>query len=136
MFTTASTLFLALLAATNTLAAPASTSTLQKRVDLSCTDNGGGYRPVSEAQNCVDYLFNKGTDECTIENENGIFCQAGDTVITGSNIGGSGGATSLCRDVAYGAQAIIDSCTTSEGYVGGFNAAGGNGDLIISINHR
>ncbi|KAL4797894.1 hypothetical protein BDV19DRAFT_358201 [Aspergillus venezuelensis] len=119
-----------------TLAAPApAPEPLQKRIDLSCTDNGGGYIPVGEAQSCVDYLFNKGTDSCTVSGENVVFCSAGSTVITGSNLAGSGGTSSLCRDVAYAAQAIIDSCTTSVGYVAGYNAAGGNGNLIVSINH-
>ncbi|KAL4939949.1 hypothetical protein BDV06DRAFT_213891 [Aspergillus oleicola] len=123
---------------TLTMAAPApapATEPLQKRVDLSCTDNGGGYIPVSEAQACVDYLFNKGTESCTVSGENVVFCSSGSTVITGSNLAGSGGTSSLCRDVAYSAQAIIDSCTTSVGYVAGYNTAGGNGDLIVSINH-
>ncbi|KAL4806819.1 hypothetical protein BDV18DRAFT_159988 [Aspergillus unguis] len=117
------------------LAAPSSPLTLTKRIDLSCTDNGGGYRPFQEAQNCVDYLFDKGDDTCTVSGDNSIFCQAGDTIIAGSHVG-AGGESSLCRDVAYGAQAIIDSCTTPEGYVGGYNAARGNGDLIVSINHK
>ncbi|KAL2817053.1 hypothetical protein BDW59DRAFT_175590 [Aspergillus cavernicola] len=133
-----STIFISLLTLTSTLAAPTTNTTpLQKRFDLTCQDNGGGYRPVAEAQNCVDFLFNKGTEDCGVPNENSIFCSAGDTVITGSNINNKpGGASSLCRDVAYGAQAIIDSCTNGDGQVAGANAAGGNADLIVSINHR
>ncbi|KAL4981934.1 hypothetical protein BDW68DRAFT_68805 [Aspergillus falconensis] len=112
-----------------------STTFLSKRIALSCNDNGGLYRPISEAQACVDYLFTKGADDCVVSGDNTVFCQAGDTVITGSNTG-KGGESSLCRDVASGAQKIIDSCTTPEGYVGGYNAAEGNGALIVSINHR
>ncbi|KAL6232457.1 hypothetical protein BDW75DRAFT_19352 [Aspergillus navahoensis] len=132
------TTLLGLLAST-TLAFPTFTSTsmapLTKRITLSCNDNGGLYRPVSEAQACVDYLVSKGTDNCIVSGENTVFCQAGDTVITGSNTG-KGGQSSLCRDVAGGAQKIIDSCTTPDGYVGGYNAAEGNGALIVSVNHR
>ncbi|KAL4995886.1 hypothetical protein BDV10DRAFT_123013 [Aspergillus recurvatus] len=125
--------------ASTALAFPTSTSTstfpLTKRIALSCNDNGGLYRPISEAQACVDYLITKGADGCVVSGDNTVFCQAGDTVITGSNTG-KGGESSLCRDVASGAQKIIDSCTTPEGYVGGYNAAEGNGALIVSINHR
>ncbi|KAL2868913.1 uncharacterized protein BJX67DRAFT_379848 [Aspergillus lucknowensis] len=136
MMSTSFMTILSLLALTGTsLGAPATSPAdlLQKRFDLTCQDNGGGYRPVGEAQNCVDYLFNKGDQNCVVTGDNTDFCHAGDTVITGSNIG-PGGDSSLCRDVAYGAQKIIDSCTTPEGYVAGANAAGGNGNLIVAIN--
>ncbi|RDW70553.1 uncharacterized protein DSM5745_08064 [Aspergillus mulundensis] len=125
------------LLATASHALPRSTSpnTLTKRLTLSCNDNGGRYRPVAEAQACVDYLFAKASDECVVSGENTVFCQAGDTVITGSNVG-EGGDSSPCRDVAYAAQRVIDSCTTPEGYVGGYDAATGNEALIVSINHR
>ncbi|KAL3429876.1 hypothetical protein BDV09DRAFT_32040 [Aspergillus tetrazonus] len=120
-----------------TLAFPTFTPTdpLSKRIALTCNNGGGLYRPVSEAQACVDYLLTKSTDDCVVSGDETVFCQAGDTVITGSSTG-KGGESSLCRDVAKGAQSIIDSCTTPEGYVGGFNAAEGNGALIVSIHRR
>ncbi|KAL4813474.1 hypothetical protein BDW67DRAFT_177915 [Aspergillus spinulosporus] len=120
-----------------TLAFPTFTSTgpLSKRIALTCNNNGGFYRPISEAQACVDYLFTKSADDCVVSGDETVFCQAGDTVITGSNTG-KGGESSLCRDVAKGAQKIIDNCTTPEGYVGGLNAAEGNGALIVSIQRR
>ncbi|KAL3475602.1 hypothetical protein BJX99DRAFT_229246 [Aspergillus californicus] len=125
---------------TSTLAAPTSpslntdTNPLTKRFDLTCQDNGGGYRPVGEAQSCVDFLFAKGSTSCAVDGENVIFCEAGDTVIAGSNITGKDKVASACSDVALAAQKIIDSCTTPEGYVGGANAANGNADIIVSIN--
>ncbi|KAL4907237.1 hypothetical protein BDW74DRAFT_148774 [Aspergillus multicolor] len=140
MFSLSMTTLLALLASASH-ALPTSTSTtiphletVSKRA-LSCNDNGGLYRPIAEAQACVDYLFSKASDECVVSGENTVFCQAGDTVITGSNVG-EGGDSSPCRDVAYAAQKVIDSCTTPEGYVGGYDAAVGNDALIVSINHR
>ncbi|OJI96607.1 hypothetical protein ASPVEDRAFT_78373 [Aspergillus versicolor CBS 583.65] len=130
-----STLFLSLIAATGTLAAPAADNIFQKR-ELSCQDNGGGYQPVSAAQSCVDYLNNKSGDDCAIKGENGIFCQNGDLVIAGSNISGKDSTSSSCGDVAAAAQAVIDSCTNSQQQVAGYNEARGNGDLIVSINHK
>ncbi|KAL3494393.1 hypothetical protein BJX62DRAFT_234270 [Aspergillus germanicus] len=108
---------------------------LDKRWTLSCQDNGGGYRPVGEAQACVNFLLHKGDAPCRVENANSVFCRSGDTVITGSNIyARPGGVSSTCRDVALGAQRVIDSCTTPQGFVAGNDAANGNGDLIIAIN--
>ncbi|KAL4782150.1 hypothetical protein BJX76DRAFT_359230 [Aspergillus varians] len=131
---TVSTLFVTLLAVTGTLATPTG-ATLDKRIPLSCKDNGGGYRPVAAAQSCVNYLNNKGSEKCTITGENGIFCQNGDTAIYGSNTSGKGSVTSSCRDVATGVQAIIDSCT-KDGTVAGYNSANGNGELVISIERK
>ncbi|KAL4866911.1 hypothetical protein BDV12DRAFT_172255 [Aspergillus spectabilis] len=130
---TLTTLFLTLLSASYTIAAP--TDTLQQRYELTCQDNGGGYRPVQEAQACVDFLLDKGNADCTVADDNSTFCRVGSTVITGSNVNNKPeGARSSCRDVALGAQKIIDSCTTPEGKVGGTNAANGNADIIVAIN--
>ncbi|KAL2829795.1 hypothetical protein BDW59DRAFT_34561 [Aspergillus cavernicola] len=139
MSLTLSTFLITLLTLTGTtLAAPTipttNTPLLSKRFDLTCQDNGGGYRPVGEAQNCVDYLLAKGSTSCTVNGENVNYCEAGDTVISGSNVSGGGSSTSSCSDVALAAQKIIDSCTTPEGYVGGADAVDGNADIIVSIN--
>jgi len=99
MFST-STLFVSLIAATGTLAAPAADNIFQKR-ELSCQDNGGGYRPVAAAQSCVDYLNSKSGDDCAIDGENGIFAQNGDTVIAGSNISGDDKASSSWYVLSY-----------------------------------
>ncbi|KAL2823200.1 hypothetical protein BDW59DRAFT_163544 [Aspergillus cavernicola] len=123
-------LTLTLLAST-TLATPTS---LDKRYSVTCGDNGGGYVSVSEAQSCVNYLYAKGTTACTVNGENTVFCTAGSTKIYGSNINLVNNPSSYCRDVAAGAQAIIDGCTQG-GTVAGSNAAAGNGDIIVSINH-
>ncbi|KAL3475457.1 hypothetical protein BJX99DRAFT_259403 [Aspergillus californicus] len=134
MAPTMSSIFITLLTMTSTaLAAPS--EPLQKRYDLACNDNGGGYRPVSEAQTCVNRLYGIGDTECNIEGENIIFCTEGDTAIYGANVSG-GSVTSLCKHVARAAQKIIDSCTTSEGYVGGSDAAYGNAGIIVSINYN
>ncbi|KAL4925202.1 uncharacterized protein BDV17DRAFT_294754 [Aspergillus undulatus] len=98
-----------------------------------CSDNGGGTVPVSDAQSCVDYIRNKGTTGCAVDGENVVFCTAGNAQISGSNVNLQDSPTSNCNDVAAGAQSIIDSCAQN-GQVAGYNAAGGNGDIIVSIN--
>ncbi|KAL2828376.1 hypothetical protein BJY01DRAFT_228427 [Aspergillus pseudoustus] len=129
MFTKASTLLTLLSASATALATP-----VDKRYALTCGDNGSGYVPVGEAQACVDYLRNKGTEACTVNGENVIFCTSGSTKIYGSNINLKDSPSSHCSDVAAGVQAIIDGCTQG-GTVAGSNAAAGNGDIIVSINH-
>ncbi|KAL5343826.1 hypothetical protein BJX70DRAFT_393248 [Aspergillus crustosus] len=132
--------FLTLLTLTSTtLAAPSlPTTSFQKRFDfqLNCNDNGGGYRPVSEAETAVNYLYLIGESDCTIDGENTIFAYLKDTAIYGANVSESGTTTSLCKHVARAAQNVIDSCTTADGYVGGASAAYGNGDLLVSINRN
>jgi hypothetical protein len=81
MFSKATFLISLLASSTAILATP-----LDKRYTLTCGDNGGGYVNVGEAQNCVDYLRNKGTTACTVSGENVVFCTAGTTKIYGSNI--------------------------------------------------
>ncbi|KAJ0413356.1 hypothetical protein BJY00DRAFT_296972 [Aspergillus carlsbadensis] len=129
MFTKATTLLTLLATSTAVFATP-----LEKRYALTCGDNGSGYVPVSEAQDCVNYLRNKGTTACTVSGENVIFCTSGSTKIYGSNINLKNSPSSFCSDVAAGAQAIIDGCTQG-GTVAGSNAAAGNGDIVVSINH-
>jgi hypothetical protein len=75
-----------------TLAFPTFTPTdpLLKRIVLTCNNDGGLYRPVSEAQACVDYLLTKSTDDCIVSGNETVFCQAGNTVITGSSTGNDG----------------------------------------------
>ncbi|KAL2866206.1 uncharacterized protein BJX67DRAFT_382021 [Aspergillus lucknowensis] len=45
---------------------------------------------------------------------------------------GQQSVSSLCRDVAYGLEKVFGSCTRGD-TVSGFNAAGGNGGLIVDI---
>jgi hypothetical protein len=122
-----------------------------KRWTLSCQDNGGGYRPVGEAQACMNFLLNKGDAACRVESSNSVFCRSGDTVITGSSVYARPGGISstwyvismlllygsteefeyirgtrltrlgkpCSRDGALGAQRVIDSCTTPQGFVAG-----------------
>ncbi|KAL2865005.1 uncharacterized protein BJX67DRAFT_383224 [Aspergillus lucknowensis] len=119
------------------LAAPATSpaNPLQKRFEFTCSTPSYNYVPIGEAQQCVDLLLARGTEDCVIPHETQVFCHLDHGSVTGTNIG-PGGGSSLCRDVAWAAQTIINGCGTVEGYVGGANAAGGNGALIVHIDGR
>ncbi|KAL4797998.1 hypothetical protein BDV19DRAFT_386658 [Aspergillus venezuelensis] len=132
--TTISTILLSLLA--TTLAAPTE-NPLDKRTALTCNLEGGKYRPVNEVQQCVNWLLEvQGSKDCVVQGESTVFCQNYNTTITGYNHGKKDSVSSLCRDVADAAQVIVDTCTTSAGYVGGQNTAIGNGNMIIRVNRR
>ncbi|TFK65679.1 hypothetical protein BDN72DRAFT_900512 [Pluteus cervinus] len=83
---------------------------------------------------CYDYLHSIGGNSCGVNGDKVRFCSSGDAQVTGSNISGTGSAASLCRDVASALLWIITNCN-SGGRVGGSRAAGGNGFLIVGVEH-
>ncbi|KAI0059299.1 hypothetical protein BV25DRAFT_1137433 [Artomyces pyxidatus] len=80
---------------------------------------------------CFNYLESIGGNACTVDGDNVQFCYSGDAQVTGSNISGTGSASSLC-DVALGLQWIFTYCNQG-GQVGGSQAANGNGYLIVGV---
>ncbi|KAL2862581.1 uncharacterized protein BJX67DRAFT_385499 [Aspergillus lucknowensis] len=122
-------LFGLLALAPSTIATPVSPGNV-KRDDLTCS--GFGKQPVDEVNWCIDYLHGKGTDTCLIDGPASDFCTYGHTKITGFNETPKQSVSSLCRDVAYGLQTVVDTCT-SDGRVAGGNAAAGNADIFVSI---
>ncbi|KAL4963757.1 uncharacterized protein BDV14DRAFT_201484 [Aspergillus stella-maris] len=134
--TTTFATFLVSFLATTTLAAPTE-KPLDKRTALTCNLEGGNYGPVNEVQQCVNWLTEvQGSKDCVVEGESTVFCQNYNTTITGYNHGKKDSVSSLCRDVADAAQMIVDTCTTSAGYIGGQNTARGNGNMIIRVDRR
>ncbi|KAJ6582591.1 hypothetical protein DFH09DRAFT_1145605 [Mycena vulgaris] len=87
---------------------------------------------VADAVGCFNFLNALGTQACTVNGENVIFCTAGPCKWGGSNISGGPSASSFCSDVAIGGNAVINTCQ-GNGFVDGANAANGNGNLIVSI---
>ncbi|KAL2823479.1 hypothetical protein BDW59DRAFT_163259 [Aspergillus cavernicola] len=92
-----------------------------KRDDLTCS--GFASRPVGEVSACIDFLHGRGTTTCRVEGSSSDFCTSGDTKITRVNYSNKPNVASLCRDVAYGLQKVVDSCTR-DGQVA---------DLFVSI---
>ncbi|KIM21872.1 hypothetical protein M408DRAFT_333198 [Serendipita vermifera MAFF 305830] len=107
---------------------------LLTRFDRICYDNGCGRVPRGDAQACINYLRNLGTQRCGLSGENVVMCSAGVAIVGGSNITGRP-VSSYCSDVAIGGQNIINACTDGNGLVAGADAANGNGDLIVWIEH-
>ncbi|KAJ6520980.1 hypothetical protein DFH09DRAFT_1193361 [Mycena vulgaris] len=106
-------------------------STLEARFDLLC----GEVEPpcaVADAVACFNFLNASGTTACTAKGENITFCTAGSCKWVGSNISGGPSASSFCRDVAAGGNAVINTCQ-GNGVVDGANAAIENGNLIVTI---
>ncbi|KAJ7320957.1 hypothetical protein DFH08DRAFT_970263 [Mycena albidolilacea] len=88
--------------------------------------------PVANAVACFNFLNALGTTACTVNGENVTFCTSGSCHWFGSNISGGSSASSFCRDVATGGNAVINTCQ-GNGFVDGANAASGNGNLIVTI---
>ncbi|KAL2845138.1 hypothetical protein BJX68DRAFT_269326 [Aspergillus pseudodeflectus] len=124
------TITLTLLAAPNTLAAPAPAIPTIATLDIDPVPNLPAL-PLDKKRWTLSF---KGDAACRVASTNSMFCREGDTVVSGSNVfAQTGGVSSSCRDVALGAQRIIDSCTTPQGAVTGNSAANGNGELIVAI---
>jgi len=88
--------------------------------------------PLNDVMACFNFLNSIGTHSCSVNGDNALFCHAGQAVITGSNVSGTGNAASLCSDVALGLKAILATCNVG-GQVGGNNAANGNGFLTVGV---
>ncbi|KAL4813011.1 hypothetical protein BDW67DRAFT_188131 [Aspergillus spinulosporus] len=101
---------------------------LKARDGLQC--GGVNYAPVGDVQNCIDFLKSKGTDSCKVGDGNGGFCQDGAAVILGS-----GTTETPCQNVAAAAEAIIESCTNADQYVGGTSTIGGNSNVLVTVRH-
>ncbi|KAJ2980575.1 hypothetical protein NQ176_g2556 [Zarea fungicola] len=97
-------------------------------IDGTCGPEDSRYTDVNGIIACFHYLQNLGTTPC-VAGENTRMCEAGDAVVIGSSIGG--GSSSYCSDVALGALWVIDHCTRPDQSCAGYQAANGNGNLIV-----
>ncbi|KAL4880678.1 hypothetical protein BJY04DRAFT_190573 [Aspergillus karnatakaensis] len=132
------TLALAAPSAIPELAPATNTSTIEERAAhaLSCQDDGTGYRPVSEAINLIRLFNKKGQTLCGTPQggpKQIIFAAYESTAFVGEVVNGKKDAQSICWDVIRAFEDIINTCTTSAGWVGGSNTAHGNGDLLVRI---
>ncbi|KAJ7871049.1 hypothetical protein B0H13DRAFT_2350115 [Mycena leptocephala] len=128
--TPGTTSFLLLTARMNS-AAPEEMKRLQPLFTLECGEVPPAC-PVANAVACFNFLNALGTTACTVNGENVTFCTSGSCHWFGSNISGGPSASSFCRDVATGGNAVINTCQ-GNGFVDGANAANGNGNLIVTI---
>ncbi|KAE8454654.1 hypothetical protein EG329_000277 [Mollisiaceae sp. DMI_Dod_QoI] len=116
-------------------AAPTSQAEIFQRrpkYDGSCTPAGSS-GSAKDAISCVNQLKNRGTETCaTGKGAIKQVCCVSTVRVYVSAINNPNGASSYYRDIATGAQWIVDNCS-KQGSVKGRQAAGGNGDLIVSI---
>ncbi|KIM21874.1 hypothetical protein M408DRAFT_299648 [Serendipita vermifera MAFF 305830] len=93
---------------------------LLSRYDRICYDNGCGRVPRGDAQACINYLRNLGTQACTVpgSGQTVTMCRAGQAIIYGYNPTGHS-VSSYCSDVALGGQHVIDGCTDGNSLVAG-----------------
>jgi len=87
---------------------------------------------VDDTIACFNYLQAIGSNNCGVSGDNVQFCYSGNAQITGSNISGTGSASSACSDVAFAVQWVFTYCN-QDGNVGGSCAAYGNGNLIVGV---
>ncbi|KAF2023234.1 hypothetical protein EK21DRAFT_95076 [Setomelanomma holmii] len=101
--------------------------------DARCGPSDGAYTNVNGIIACYNYLRNLGTTNCGVKGPGAPvteFCRSGDAHATGQSITGND-ESSYCRDVAAGLLWVINSCTRPQQDCAGFNAASGNGNLVV-----
>ncbi|KAH3939643.1 hypothetical protein HBI56_193160 [Parastagonospora nodorum] len=100
--------------------------------DLKCGPNNRAYGPVNDVIACYNYLRNLGGRACQVPGNSVLitFCTAGNGKATGQGLN-SNAQSSACSDVAGGLLQVINGCTRSDQTVAGFQAANGNGNLIV-----
>ncbi|KFY31695.1 hypothetical protein V493_00875 [Pseudogymnoascus sp. VKM F-4281 (FW-2241)] len=108
------------------------TSSIEARFEPRCGPVESAYTNVNDVIACYNYLKKLGNKNCVAPEHLGIvrFCGAGAAVISGQSLDSSG-SSSYCRHVADAVLWSVDHCTRGDKSVAGFQAATGNGDLIV-----
>ncbi|UNI21109.1 hypothetical protein JDV02_007127 [Purpureocillium takamizusanense] len=97
-----------------------------------CGPSDGAYANVNDIIACYHYLDRLGGQACGTGDNYAVveFCRAGSGHIIGQALT-SRSTSSSCSDVAIAALYTIDHCTRPDQTVAGFQAAYGNGDLVV-----
>ncbi|OBT80469.1 hypothetical protein VF21_00877 [Pseudogymnoascus sp. 05NY08] len=108
------------------------TSSIQARFEPRCGPTDYAYVNVNDVIACYNYLKALGNQNCVAPSGLGIahFCYAGAAEVTGQSLNPSG-SSSYCHHVADAVLWSVDHCTRGDQSVAGFQAATGNGDLIV-----
>lgn len=100
---------------------------------LECGPEDAAYTNVNGLIACFNYLNALGTTSCGVPGYGNPviqMCYSGDAQVIGQSITGDD-ESSYCRDVATAVLDVINGCTRPDQSCAGFDAAYGNGDLII-----
>ncbi|OAQ64491.1 hypothetical protein VFPPC_05757 [Pochonia chlamydosporia 170] len=105
--------------------------------DPRCGPAEAAYVNVNDIIACFHYLDRLGHQDCVAPPNLGIvrFCTAGNGVVSGQALD-SRGSSSWCSDVAKASLYTIDHCTRPDQSVAGFQAANGNGNLIVGSTNK
>ncbi|KAJ3496959.1 hypothetical protein NLG97_g2266 [Lecanicillium saksenae] len=91
---------------------------------------------MTDAWNCYWYLMRLGTTLCGVPDgrDNMQMCSIGNAHVFGSVLG-QRGSSSYCSDAATGLRWVLENCGhNGDQEVAGSAVAGGNGDLLMSVN--
>ncbi|KAK6532775.1 hypothetical protein TWF281_006951 [Arthrobotrys megalospora] len=86
---------------------------------------------VSDSTACFNYLLRLNTKNCRATGRPTQFCRMGGCSWIGQAENASS-ASSYCRDVAHGGNTVNQRCRLGS-IVGGYNYAGGNGHLRVTL---
>ncbi|KAH8811185.1 hypothetical protein F5884DRAFT_876339 [Xylogone sp. PMI_703] len=99
--------------------------------DPGCGPSDAAYTDVNDIIACFNYLNSLGHQNCAVPSGAGVvqMCRAGNGQILGQGLNGA--TSSWCSDVANAVLWVINDCTRPDQSVAGFQAANGNGNLIV-----
>ncbi|KAM3566747.1 hypothetical protein ARSEF4850_000281 [Beauveria asiatica] len=98
-----------------------------------CAVDSNAYASKSGLIACYNYLARLGSQDCTVPSDfrKVRYCFSGDADVNGLSITGRS-LTSTCASVAHAVRWVTDRCTRDGNKAAGFEAAFGNGDIIVS----
>ncbi|OBT61319.1 hypothetical protein VE03_09526 [Pseudogymnoascus sp. 23342-1-I1] len=108
------------------------TPSIQARFEPKCGPSDNAYVNVNGIIACYNYLKNVGDRNCATPSGLGVahFCYSGEAEVSGQSYDQKS-YSSKCHDVADAVLWSVDHCTRADQLVAGFQAATGNGNLIV-----
>ncbi|OAA42954.1 hypothetical protein BBO_04869 [Beauveria brongniartii RCEF 3172] len=103
-----------------------------------CATDSRAYTALAGLMACSNYLASIGSRDCTVPSDfrKVRYCYSGDADVNGLSITGRS-LTSSCASVAHAVRWIINNCRRAGDKAAGFEAAFGNGGIIVSgVSHE
>jgi hypothetical protein len=99
-----------------------------------CGPEESAYTSLEDILHIRDSALRMGRTPCYLDRgaNNVNYWRYGSTVLSATNMKGER-VMSVCEDWAKGLDVAIEMCKRDDGTVAGFNAAWGNGDLIVGV---
>ncbi|KAM3513460.1 hypothetical protein MY11210_002848 [Beauveria gryllotalpidicola] len=98
-----------------------------------CAADSRAYTDVNDLMACENYLNSIGSQDCTVPGDfkKIWYCRAGNAEINGLSITARS-RTSPCSSVAHAVRWVTNHCKRYDNKAAGFEAAFGDGDIIVS----